>query len=461
MKKLIPVLIVLALLAGGYFGLQTLRARQSQAELSNLQTVAASRGSLTATVGATGSVRPNQTAVLVWQTSGTVEEIGVKVGDVVEAGQILASLEQTSLPQNVILAQSDLINAQNALEDLLNSQTATTQALLNVYNAQRAVIEAERALDRFDEKTYKDNLEKARDKVVETKEDLDQAKENFEPYQDWDEDNAKRKELKQKLDDAQNAYDEAVRALELLELDRAIAEANLAAAEARLADAQREYERVKDGPDPDDVAVLEARIAAAEATLRQARIEAPFAGVITRIENKAGDRVSPGATAFRLDDLSRLLVDVRISEVDINRIQLGQEVYLTFDAILGKEYRGTVVEVSAVGTAVQGVVEFLVTVELEDADEAVKPGMTAAVNIVVEQLENVLLVPNRAVRVVDGQRVVYVLQNGELVTVKVTLGASSDTESEVVEGGLRVGDLIVLNPPQFLNSDRHPPFIQR
>ena len=77
----------------------------------------------------------------------------------------------------------------------------------------------------------------------------------------------------------------------------------------------------------------------------------------------------------------------------------------------------------------------------------VKPGMTAAVNIVVDQITDALLVPNRAVRVVDGQRVVYILSNNQLKAVNVTLGASSDTESQVTEGDLQVGDQVVLNPP--------------
>jgi HlyD family secretion protein len=86
-------------------------------------------------------------------------------------------------------------------------------------------------------------------------------------------------------------------------------------------------------------------------------------------------------------------------------------------------------------------------VELTNPDEFVRPGMTAAVNILVREVKDVLLVPNRAVRVVDGQRVVYVLKNGLPEMVKIRLGATSDTFSEVINGDLKVGDLIVLNPP--------------
>ena len=96
--------------------------------------------------------------------------------------------------------------------------------------------------------------------------------------------------------------------------------------------------------------------------------------------------------------------------------------------------------------------DFTVTVALTDANKNVKPGMTAAVTITVKQINNVLLVPSRAVRLVNNQLVVYVLNNGQVQEVNVTLGASSDTMSEVVSSNLKVGDLIILNPPSTLFS---------
>ena len=90
---------------------------------------------------------------------------------------------------------------------------------------------------------------------------------------------------------------------------------------------------------------------------------------------------------------------------------------------------------------------FTVTIELTDADEFVKPGMTAAVNVTVDEVSDVLLVPNRAVRLIAGERVVYVLREDKPVKVKVTLGLSSDTKSVVASGSVKEGDLIILNPP--------------
>jgi len=110
---------------------------QNQAQAALYQTQAAARGSLTASVGATGTVRARQTASLSWQTTGTVAALNVQPGDPVKAGDVLASLDPTSLPQNVIQAQAALATAQKALDDLLHSKSAQAQAQLDLANAQK------------------------------------------------------------------------------------------------------------------------------------------------------------------------------------------------------------------------------------------------------------------------------------------------------------------------------------
>ena len=107
-------------------------------QTSQFQTATIGRGNLTATVGATGTVRARQTATLVWETTGTVEKVNVKIGDKVKAGEELASLAKTSLPQNIILAEADLVSAQQSLNDLLKSDTARAQAWIALRDAKDA-----------------------------------------------------------------------------------------------------------------------------------------------------------------------------------------------------------------------------------------------------------------------------------------------------------------------------------
>ncbi len=504
MKKRILFLIMGAALLGvGYlaYGMFS-RGQAARAAQTNQQTAAVQRGTLVAQIGASGTVRSNQSAQLTWQTSGLVGEVKVVEGDRVSAGMELASLAHTSLPQNVILAQADLVNAQKALDDLLQSQTASAQARQALKDAQQALedvgkntaLQQAQAWDAYlkARQTYSDTMQAHTNlinlpnspKAQAAREQLENAQalvrrlrayyNSLPGNPDTNPEKAKAlfnlKMARLRAAQAQALVDQyggeaSADELERADADLALVEANLTGArvawervkdgpdlenktllEAQLADAQRGYDRVKGGPNPDDIAAAQARIEAAHAALDAARLVAPFSGMLTIINNKPGDKVSPGTLAFRLDDLSRLLVDVQVSEVDINQIQAGQLVLLTFDSILGKEYHGKVVKVAQVGEEQQGVVNFAVMVELTDADDQVKPGMTVSVTITVSEVSDVLLVPNRAVRSVDGERVVYVLRNGASVAVPVILGRSSDIDSEVLEGGLKEGDLIVLNP---------------
>ena len=370
------------------------------------QTVPVERGNLVASVGATGSVRARQSATLIWQTSGIVEAVNVDVGSSASQGEILSNLDKASLNQNIILAEADLVSAKKALEDLLTSDTARLEA-------QKAVDSAEKAY----EKAY-----------------------------NW------RMKLNGKIEITDYYYEFGVlksRQYKGIASPETVAQADkdLALAQSRLDDARRKYESLLQGPNSADVAAAEARVAAAQSTLNLAYLIAPFDGTITQASPAVGDQVSMGTVGYRIDDLSHLLVDVQVSEVDINSVALGQTATLTFDAILGKEYQGKVVQVGQAGDTVQGVVSFTVTIELTDADELVKPGMTAAVNVVVEEVKDVILIPNRAVRLVDGNRVVYILVENQPVQVKIQLGSSSDLESVIASGDVKEGDLIILNPP--------------
>lgn len=388
-------------------------ARNGNQQVSAFQTAKAERGSLQATVGATGSVRAKQSAVLIWETTGIVEKVNASVGDKVAKNETLASLAKSSLNQSVILAEADLSSAEKALEDLLNSDTARAQALRT----------------------------------------LDAAEEDYKEAYNY------RLGLNGKITIADTYLLNGipkVRYTKGYADEETIADADekLALAEAKLNDARRNYERVKDGVDPADVAAAEARVAAAQSTLDMAGIIAPFAGTVTQSDSAAGDQVSAGAVAYRIDDLSHLLVDVQVSEVDINTVSIDQDSTLTFDAVLGRSdpYHGKVVKVSQAGDTVQGVVSFTVTVELTDPDEFVKPGMTAAVNIIVEEVKDILLIPNRAVRLVNEERVVYLLVDGQPKSIKVSLGSTDGLNSVLVSGDIKEGDPIILNPPSIMGG---------
>ncbi|NQS91715.1 MAG: efflux RND transporter periplasmic adaptor subunit [Chloroflexi bacterium] len=457
-RNIIIILVVALVLAGSIFGIVSARqARQSDS--SDLITQQIKVGSLSAVVDETGEVHADQSAALYWETAGIVYQVNVSLGDNVKPDQVLAVLREGSLPQGYYLSQQELITATRALEDLYENAAEVAA------NAQSVVAVARDTLDNSEyhwllnqpgNRASQETLKAAKAKVVIAEDQLKNKQKRH--------DNARGKIDKALtqilLTDAINQYQQAIWYENWLrvgadEIEMAILDANVAVGLANLDAAERQYERVKDGPDPDDITMAKARISGAQASVDSSFISAPFGGVITAVEALPGDLIGPNSVAFRIDNLDTLLVDVGVSEVDINQIKVGQPVLLSFDAVLGEEYQGEVVEVSPIGIQQQGLVSFEVSIQVLDADEDVRPGLTAAVQIVVRQVEGALLIPNRAVRWVKGEQVVYVSTGGataiieNLKMIPVTLGASSDEFTEVLDGEINEGDFVVLNPPSI------------
>lgn len=431
------------------------------------QTAEISQGDLIAIVGATGIVEPNQSAEINWETTGRIAEVNVEVNDFVEQGFVLAELEDNSVPQSVIQARAELVEAQKNLDDLLNSRTESAEAYQTLLNAER---EEQIAEDYRDEWNYLnadwDRVYETRETFLRAEEELWDAQSAFAVVENLPVEDPQRVQAKENLDNIQAQRNRALRNLTYIlgksyDYEVAIDFADYEIALEELEDARREWERLKNGPDADDIEAAEARVAAAESMVSLSWLEAPFNGTVTQTESKVGDLVVSGSKGFRVDDLSELFVKLDVSEVDINRLDVGQRADLTFDAVTGKTYQGEVTAVSSVGVDSGGGVDFEVTIRIIEADESVRPGMTAAVNIIVKEINDILTIPNRAIRLVEGQRIVYLLENDELREVEIEVGASSDVSSEVVSGDIEVGDVVVLNPPIMFQSNGGPPAFVR
>jgi HlyD family secretion protein len=459
MKKHWRTIIILVLVAAAIVaGAIIWNNANTKSQASSYQTAVVERGLLAASIGATGSIQAKQQAEMSYSISGHVGKVNVRMGDRVNAGDILVELDPAYYPQSVLSAQIDLINAQKALEDLQKSQTTLAQAGLDLANAKEALDTAQTEYNNTVQR-YNDGWVKECQDKVET------------AYQDWliyRWSNTGDRDAQRELARLYQVYWDALREYQLaLEYYKAgvggmaagtkearmaldIAKAEMDLAQAQYDDALAEYNRLKDGVPSPDLAAAQARVDAAQATLNQVNIIAPFSGTILSIGIKPGDIVDPGTVALVIADLSELHVDVPIAEVDYNRLVVGQNAELVLDAISGYVYHGTVQEINLNATTSAGSVAYPVKVVITDADGKVLPGMTVAVDIEVEHLEDVLLVPNRAVRTVSGERVVYLSVDGALKAVKIELGASNDTMSEIVGGDVKEGDVVVLNPPSLL-----------
>ncbi|MFN2216926.1 MAG: efflux RND transporter periplasmic adaptor subunit [Anaerolineales bacterium] len=432
-------LILAVIVVGGLIvGWRIWQNRQNTNEaLANIETEPYQRMTLNASIFGTGTVQPEQTAVLSWSTSGIVGDVNVAVGQSVSEDDLLMELDPDSLSVDILQAQIELINAQNALDDLYNNWEA------QLAQAKLDLLMAEEDLDDLATDRKIMNYQRCTDeRIEELEDDLDAAEKLYDFFQTTDN--------LRIVNTAQANLDYCL--ADFTEQEVAEAELRVELGEARVATLQAQVDQLADGPDPDQVAIYETQVAIAQSRLDSPMIKAPFDGVVTFLYAIHGDVVQVGQQAVQIDKLDTLVLDVQISEIDIPFVKVGQPAELVFDAYFESTFAGEVTEISPVGKTIQGVVEYSVRIKILDADEQIKPGMTAAVSIIFSEQKDVLVVPNDAIVSIDGQDHVYVKRNGGYEAVSVILGNYSDYYSEVLEADIQEGELIALNPPDEITG---------
>ena len=236
-------------------------------------------------------------------------------------------------------------------------------------------------------------------------------------------------------------------------LEVAQAEAQVAQAEYELAKAKDNLAEIEAGPDPKEVETAKAKVISAQAALEEAQaaleaatMVAPFDGTVISVGAEVGDLVSSNTIIVTLADLTNLRVRAFVDETDISKVELGQEVEITFDAFPGKRFWGEVLEVPLQGTLSQNILIYEVPISLEGAEDVpLKPGMTANLTIIVGRREDVLLVPALAVQQGEEGYVVMVQDTpeGPAVATPVEVGLSDGIYTEIVSG-LIEGDRVVV-----------------
>jgi len=436
----IYVLIAL-LIVGAVVLYNNYKAEQDrQATISSLRTSPLARETLQSSISATGNVRPRQSLSLTWKSGGTVGDVEVAVGDKVEEGDILLSLNENKLPADLIQASLSKITASQALENL-DANTALQRANLNnqIQTALNAKVDLETQFLNLDSRQCEDwRLDNLRN-------DYDNALESYQNRSDeagW-----------RRVQVAKTALDYCDPDVISQQLD--ILQAQIDVQNQTIENTQADLDKIKNGPDPEEVNKLELQLALAEKQLEGQFITAPFDGTVLSIGQKTDDQVSPGTVAVQVADLSELFVEVPISEVDIPEIQLDQKVSLFFDAYYDEEFFGVVSDISDTAERSTGIVNYTVTIKLDELDEQsnrIKPGMTAAVNILTSEKPDVLVVPAEAVVSRDNKQYVYVLRNGVPEMVEVKIGSYSSQQAEILETTIDEGEAIVINPPNDIMS---------
>jgi multidrug efflux pump subunit AcrA (membrane-fusion protein) len=168
---------------------------------------------------------------------------------------------------------------------------------------------------------------------------------------------------------------------------------------------------------------------------------APFDGVLAKVNVIAGDSVSSGTSAATLITKKKV-AEISLNEIDVAKVKPGEKVTLTFDAVPDLTIAGSVASIDTIGTVTQGVVTYNVKVLFETPDTRIKTGMSVSAAIITDVRQDVLLVPNAAVKSNNSGSYVEVLSADVPANKNVQIGLSNDTMTEIT-GGINEGDKVV------------------
>ena len=201
----------------------------------------------------------------------------------------------------------------------------------------------------------------------------------------------------------------------------------------------------------------QAELASAQVNLDYTDIVSPVDGTVVSRNVTMGQTVAASfqtPTLFLIaTDLTQMEVDTNVSESDIGVIREGDKAFFTVDAFAKRTFTGAVTQVRQSPQTVQNVVTFDVVVSVDNTDLSLKPGMTAATRIVIDQRSDVLRVPSQALRYLPAethgnptdQPKVWVLRDGNPAPINVTAGLDDDTFTEVVRGEIKPGDQVIIS----------------
>lgn len=435
--------------------------------------VSVTRGSVSASQSFVGNLEYSQSAVLTWKTDGVISEVRVKVGDAVKKGDILAVLETDSLSPSVILAEKNMIEQQENLEDVKASETAKMNAYRTLNEKESALIKAKLEQEAlYYPRATKQEMELAWDSLALANLNFNYAKQDYDHLLEanvgWEGSEEghwvyrfgrayftgvdRRSARERKFEEYVSAYNTLVSAYEKYqwvagepsESDYAIAEGNVRMAQIEYDKALEDYLSYKNGPREKDVFAAEISLNNAEASYNQRFIIAQFDGTVTSVSAVEGYYVTRGSTALRMDDMSRIFIPISIPELDLTTVSDGSPVSITLDAISGKTCSGHILSIADAGTAGENASSFSARVEIDDPDPRMLAGLTAEVTVPLKAKENALLVPNEAITYANGIPQVTVVSENVRQTIEIQTGIITDSVTEVTSSNLQEGQQLAV-----------------
>lgn len=416
MRMLIVALVLAGAAGGGWYWWSARQAQAVAAAQPAVVTAAAERATVTVRVATTGRIVAKQDVDIKCKASGEIIQLPFDVSDYVKRDALLVEVDPVYAQRSIRQAEVTLASAEAKLAKAKQSLDVDEKDLATEKLRAAAAVKSAEAQQRYAQ------LKAAR--MAQLAETLAGSREEADLTE------ASAVQAGAVLENAR------VRLQELVTLESAL---ELKRQDVKLAEAEVEANKI--------------RLEETRQTLADTKVVAPIDGVVTARNVQTGQiiasgisNVGGGTTVMTLSDLSQLFVLASVDESDIGQVRAEQPATITVDAFPGKRFRGKVVRIATRGVNVSNVVTFEVKIEVLGENKALlKPEMTANVEIVAAEKQDVLTVPQEALRRQKGTHLVDVLKaDGTKEEREVETGLSDGTRQEIASG-LAEGERVVLH----------------
>ena len=448
MKRLIiplAVVLIIFLIGGmGYLGFRSTQSTTNIAPQAVPQTVAVSRGDVAKTVTAPGKLVGTHEATLTMDVGGRLQEINVRPGDAVKAGEVLAALDTTDLELQVAQAEQIYLKQQAAYSATIQPDPkAVGAAEAAVSSAAAAYQAAKQKFNQREDQITTDCLgfKQASDTLAQAQAAYDSV------ANDWKAKNYAIYTIrKDALDNALSAYTLAKAQCNLNTAD--INDSNLQATLAQLTRARADLDELT-SPSSSTVLQAQAHLVQAQLDLEDAQrqlaaatLSAPFDGVVLSVNANQGEAVAAHAALIVLADPRALEVESTVLEEDMSSVKLDENVNLFFDANPNVSATGRVARIVPVRTTGDRLL-YPIYISVDELPDGLVDGMTVDASIVVDTRSNVLRLPRELVRVrSDGTAQLRVWDGTQIEQRVIKTGLRGDSFVEVIDG-LNEGDRVV------------------
>ena len=420
-KAIIALFALALLLGGGYAIYQATTTNAAELTEAPLQTAIVRQGNITISAIAAGSVIAAHSVDLTFSANGTVAELLAQVGDTVQAGDILARLDDTDAQKT--LAQAQLQYAQTAMQtDPGATEIGVSYNEISVAQAQLNLADAQNALDKLQA------WQPDPDEIALLELRLTAAQINYETAQA-----------------SNNSGNIANAQVNLFGAEQALANAlagpaenQLAAAETAVAKAELALQQTWLNLQSQSLSLRQAQLnlTAAEAALNKTILVAPIDGTIIAINKRVGEQTGSGLF-LTLADLSQPMLEIFLDETDLGQAAVGNVVEVVFDAFPEETFAGRIVQVDPkLHQASGGISAVRALATLNRAPAHLLPiGLNATVEVIGGRAANALLVPVEALReITPGQYSLFVLENGEPRLRLVEVGLMDFSFAQILSG---------------------------